>query len=213
MNEPRERLRDAKRTRAEILDVATTAFAASGYTGTGVDDIAERAHKTKRMIYYYFGSKEKLYLAVLEKAYRGIREAEQAPDVEEMSPLDALRRVAEVTYDHHLEHSEFIRLVAIENIHHGSSIRHLEPLREVNRNALGLLDRLLERGRADGTVRTDVDALDVHMMISAYCFFQVANRYTIRFLFERDMLDPDRRDHYRGMIADAVVAWLSSGDD
>lgn len=70
--------RDAERTRAELLAVATEVFAESGYSGARVDEIAERTRTTKRMIYYYFGGKEQLYLAVLENAYRGIRDAEQS---------------------------------------------------------------------------------------------------------------------------------------
>ena len=161
MTDPRVRIRDADRTSAELLDVATAAFAESGFSGTRVDDIAERTRTTKRMIYYYFGGKEQLYLAVLEKAYRGIREAEQ--------------------------HSDFIRLVSIENIHRGQFIRRLESLREVNQ-----------------------PALDVHLVVGSYCFFQVANQYTFGYLFDRDLLAPERRDHLRGIIGDVVVAWLTT---
>ncbi|MGB3910645.1 MAG: TetR/AcrR family transcriptional regulator [Pseudolysinimonas sp.] len=210
MTSPPIRQRDRERTRAELLEVATTTFAESGYSGTRVDEIAERTRTTKRMIYYYFGGKEQLYLAVLEKAYRGIREAERKLGVGDLEPTEAVRRIAELTYDHHLNHSEFIRLVTIENIHRGAFIRRLESLRELNQPALGLLDEVLERGRAAGLFRSDVDALDVHLVISSYCFFQVANQYTFGYLFDRDLLDPARRDHLRGMIGDVVVAWLTA---
>lgn len=210
MTVERVRIRDAERTRAELLDVATAAFAESGFSGTRVDDIAERTSTTKRMIYYYFGGKEQLYLAVLEKAYRGIREAEQQQHVGDLAPTEAVRRIAELTYDHHLAHSDFIRLVSIENIHRGEYIRRLGSLRELNQPALNVLDGVLERGREAGLFRSDVDALDVHLVISSYCFFQVANQYTFGYLFDRDLLDPARRDHLRGMIGDVVVAWLTA---
>lgn len=209
VSQPVVRTRDPERTRSELLEVATAAFAESGYSGTRVDDIAERTRTTKRMIYYYFGSKEELYLAVLEAAYRTIREAEQGLHVGELSPVEALQRIAELTYDHHLAHSDFIRLVSIENIHRGEFIQRLESLRTLNRPALGLLEGILERGRADGTLRDDVDALDVHLLISSYCFFQVSNQYTFGYLFDRDLLAADRREHLRAMIGDVVVAWLS----
>lgn len=210
MTEAPIRRRDRERTRANLLKVATEAFAESGYAGTKVDEIADRTHTTKRMIYYYFGSKEKLYLAVLENAYRGIREAEQAVHVGDLDPVDAVRRIAELTYDHHLNHSEFIRLVSIENIHRGSFIRRLEPLRELNSTALDVLDDALSRGRENGVLRADVDALDVHLLISSYCFFQVANQHTFGFLFDHDLLAPERQGHLRAMIGDVVVAWLTS---
>ncbi|WP_235038220.1 TetR/AcrR family transcriptional regulator [Microbacterium sp. 18062] len=209
MSDPAPRQRDAERTRAELLEVATRVFAEHGYSGTRVDDIADRTRTTKRMIYYYFGGKEQLYLAVLEHAYRGIREAEQSLHAGDLAPVEAIRRIAELTYDHHLNHTDFIRLVSIENIHRGDFIRKLEPLRTLNAPALGVLDVVLTRGHDEGIFRDDVDALDVHLVISAYCFFQVANQYTFGYLFDRDLMDPARRDHLRAMIGDVVVAWLT----
>lgn len=213
MTQTTPRRRDAERTRAELLATATEVFATSGYAGTRVDDIAARTRTTKRMIYYYFGSKEQLYLAVLENAYRGIRAAERDLHPGDLPPLDAVRRLAELTYDHHLGHSDFIRLVSIENIHHGEYISRLDSLREINRDALGILDGVLERGRAQGLIRDDVDALDVHLVISSYCFFQVANRHTFGHLFGRDLLDPALRAHHRAIIGDVVAAWLSARDE
>ena len=209
MTEPAIRQRDAERTRAELLDIATRTFAESGFSGTRVDEIAARTRTTKRMIYYYFGGKEGLYLAVLERAYRGIREAEQALHVGDLPPTEALRRIAELTYDHHLAHTDFIRLVSIENIHRGDYIRKLESLRTLNAPALGVLDVALTRGREEGVFRTDVDALDVHLLISSYCFFQVANQYTFGYLFDVQLQDPSRQDHQRGLIGDVIVAWLT----
>ena len=202
--------RDAARTRAELLAVATEVFAEDGYSGARVDDIAERTRTTKRMIYYYFGGKEGLYLAVLEQAYRGIREAEQTIDVDESDPVVAIRRLAELTFDHHVSHSAFIRLVAIENIHRGEFIRRIDSLRSLAAPAKTLLDRILERGRELGEFRGDVDAIDVHLVISAYCVFQVANQYTFGYLFDTDLAAPDRRRHLRAVIGDVVVGWLTA---
>lgn len=209
MTEQPIRQRDAERTRAELLAVATEVFAESGYSGARVDEIAERTRTTKRMIYYYFGGKEQLYLAVLEHAYRGIREAERGLDVGELGPVEAMRRLAELTYDHHLEHQAFVRLVAIENIHRGENIRQLKSLHDLGQPAVSLLDEILERGRAEGLFREDVDSFDVHLLISSYCVFQVANQYTFGYLFSRDLLAPESRSHLRGLIGDVVVSWLS----
>jgi AcrR family transcriptional regulator len=202
--------RDAERTRAELLAVATEVFAESGYSGARVDEIAERTRTTKRMIYYYFGGKEQLYMAVLENAYRGIREAEQRLQVDHVDPVVAMRRLAELTFDHHLDHQAFIRLVAIENIHRGEFIGRLDSLRTLSRPATSLLDEILARGRQQGVFRSDVDALDVHILISSYCVFQVANRYTFGFLFDVDFTELTQRAHMRRMIGDVVVGWLTS---
>lgn len=204
------RQRDAERTRSELLDVATEVFADSGYSGARVDEIAERTRTTKRMIYYYFGSKEGLYLAVLENAYLGIREAERRIDVDSTDPIQAIRELAQLTFDHHVTHDAFIRLVAIENIHRGEFIRRIDALRKLAQPAKTLLDEILDRGRASGAFRSDVDAIDVHLVISAFCVFQVANRYTFGYLFDVDFTDPAQRDHLRSVIGDVVVGWLTS---
>lgn len=209
MTQHQIRQRDAVRTRAELLDVATSVFADAGYSGARIDEIARRTRTTKRMIYYYFGGKEQLYLAVLENVYRGIREKEQTLHVEEMDPAESLRSLCELTYDHHMANDEFIRLVAIENIHRGRYIRQIQSLRDLSKPAVGVLDRILTRGRSEGLFRTDVDALDVHLLISSYCVFQVANQYTFGFLFDRDLQAESHRSHLRSMLGDVVVAWLT----
>ena len=61
-----------------------------------------------------------------------------------------------------------------------------------------------------GVFRADVDALDVHIVISSYCVFQVANRYTFGFLFGVDFTEIAQRAHLRRMIGDVVVGWLTA---
>jgi AcrR family transcriptional regulator len=204
------RQRDAARTRSEILAVATREFADRGYAGSRIDDIAERMRTTKRMIYYYFGSKEQLFIAVLEQAYSEIRTAEQALDVEGLDPISAIRRLAELTYDHHTAHPDFLRLVSIENIHHGQHISKSERLGTLSNPVLDMITRILDRGSEDGVFRSGVDALDVHMMISSFCVFPVANRYTFRAIFGRDLLDGSRHDQYRTMVGELVVRYLTA---
>ena len=205
-----ERQRDKDRTRADILEVATREFADKGYTGARVDEIAERTSTTKRMIYYYFGGKEQLYIAVLEQAYLAIRALEAELDVEHLEPEDAIRRLAELTFDHHEAHPDFIRLVSIENIHRAEHIARSEVLAGLANPALDGLTQILERGRAAGRFRDDVDPLDVHMVISSFCVFRLANRHTFAAIFGRDMLDPGRREHYRTMLGDMLIKFLTS---
>ena len=204
------RSRDPERTRAEILEVATREFAEHGFSGARVDEIAERTRTTKRMLYYYFDSKEGLFTAVLERAYAGIREAERAVDVEHLDPVAAIRSLAELTFDHHEAHPDFIRLVSIENIHRAEHIAGNPEFAGLNTPVLDLIERILARGRSDGVFRRDVDAVDLHMVISSYCVFQVANRHTWAALFDRDLLDAGVRARYRTMLGDLVVEYLTS---
>ena len=205
------RQRDAERTKREILETATGEFAERGYAGARVDEIAARMRTTKRMIYYYFGSKEQLFVAVLERAYSEIREAEQSVDVEGLDPPAAIRRIAELTFDHHESHPDFIRLVSIENIHHAEHMAKSEAIARLGSPATDVIGRILERGRADGVFRTDIDAIDLHMMISAFCVFRIANRHTFGTLFGRDLTDAALRDRYRTMVGDMVVDYLTAG--
>ncbi|GAA4176226.1 TetR/AcrR family transcriptional regulator [Gryllotalpicola koreensis] len=201
--------RDRERTRTEIILVATQEFARHGFSGGRVDEIAARTRTTKRMIYYYFGSKRGLYLSVLEAAYEGIRSAEKKLDVTGLAPVDALRAIAESTYEHHTTHRDFIRLVATENIHQAENIRESEELARLNEGAVNILEEVLQRGIASGQFRKDVDALDLHMLISSYCVFGVANRYTFRTIFGRDMLAVERHERYRALVGAMAVAFMT----
>jgi AcrR family transcriptional regulator len=204
-----ERQRDAERTRGEILEAATREFAEHGYSGARVDVIATKTRTTKRMLYYYFESKAGLYTAVLERAYAGIREREQELDVEGLDPVAAIRRLAELTFVHHESHPDFIRLVMIENIHRAEHMT--DSLANLNTPAIEIIGRILDRGRAEGVFKRDVDAVDVHMMISAFCVFRVANQHTFGTIFGRDLMAPELREHYRAMLGDMVVDYLRAG--
>ncbi|MET9436611.1 TetR family transcriptional regulator [Streptomyces sp. NPDC006551] len=208
--QPAKRTRDAARTRAEILDVATEEFARLGFAGARVDEIAARMRTTKRMIYYYFGSKEQLFTAVLERAYTVIRSEEQKLDVEHLDPVSAIRRLAELTFDHHEAHPDFIRLVSIENIHEAEHIAASPILSSLSSPAIDVIGRILEAGRAQGVFTAEVDAVDLHAMISSFCFFRISNRHTFRTLFGRDLTEAHHRAHYRTMLGDMVIAYLTS---
>ncbi len=204
----------ATTTRDEILMAATSEFAANGFAGARVDEIAARARTTtKRMIYYYFGSKDELYLAVLERAYANIREVERGVDVDQLSPEAALRKLAEATYTHHTTHPEFIQLVSGENIQRAEHLRKSQTILRENASAISLLGHVIDRGVREGAFRDDIDALDVHMIISAFACFHVANRHTFAAIFGRDMLDPDRQDEHRRLIGDVIVATMSTREN
>jgi AcrR family transcriptional regulator len=165
---------------------------------------------TKRMIYYYFGSKEELYVAVLERAYAAIRRAEQEIDVDHLDPIAAIRRLAELTFDHHEANPSFLRLVSIENIHRAEHLRRSSQIANLNVPAIDLIARILERGYASGAFVRRVDAIDLHMMISAFCVFRISNQHTFGVIFDRDLTSPGLRDRYRTMLADMVVSYLVS---
>src|SRR3984957_7912393 len=203
------RQRDPERTRQEILDAALSEFASNGCADTRVDEIAARTRTSKRMLYYYFTSKEQLYIAVLERSYSTARDAERQLDVDHLDPVSAMRTLAELTFDHHESHQDFISLVAIENIHHAEFIVRSAALAELNTPAVSVTSRILAHGYAAGAFCQRAEPIDVHMVISAFCYFRVANRHTFGAIFGFDLLDPSRRDHYRQMVGNLVVSYLS----
>ncbi len=206
------RSRDPERTKQDILDVATMEFAANGLAGGRVDAIAAKTQTTKRMIYYYFGSKENLYALVLERAYAGIRRIEEHMDLDRLDPETALRRLVEFTFDYHDAHPEFVRLVAIENIHNAEHVKASLAVRETNRPALMVVKHLLSRGLKDGVFKRNLDPVDLHLMISAMCFYRVSNRQTFGTIFECDLNEPKLRERQRRMITDAVALFMMSAD-
>lgn len=203
------RTRDADRTRKEILAAAIEEFSARGLLGARVDSIAERIHTTKRMIYYYFGSKDGLYRAALAESYRGTREREQSLGLTGMAPEEALRELVRSTLCYDAKHEPFVRLVLFENLLEEGMIGHLDDeARAINQVALDILEDVLARGRAEGVFRSGPDAptaLDVHQVISALAFFRTANRSTFRELFGRDMLAEETRPHVRALVEDTVL--------
>jgi AcrR family transcriptional regulator len=209
-NLPEERQRDRARTKRDILTVATSEFAEKGYLGARVDDIATLTRTTKRMIYYYFDSKEGLYRAALQHAYQQIIVPVERYGVDGLEPLEAIRQVGKVTFDLHDGYPYFARLISLENMNRGRFVGGDSGIEVLPRPIIPLLQRLLEEGRAQGSIRRDMDARDVHMFISSLCFFRVNNRFTFKANFSRDLMSAKLRARYRNMVGDAVVALLSS---
>jgi AcrR family transcriptional regulator len=205
---PRRARRDADQTRRDILAAAAAEFSEKGYAGGRVDDIAARTRTTKRMIYYYFGGKEGLYAAVLEEAYGGMRDAEGALRLDELPPVEAVRRLVETTFDHHADHPDFVRLVSGENIEEARTVAASSTIRRRNAAVVGAIDALLRRGEEEGAFRPGVDPLDLHMLISGFCFYRVSNRHTLRAIFGEDPAAPGRAEAHRRMIVEAVLRYL-----
>jgi AcrR family transcriptional regulator len=205
----RVRKNNPEMTKESILIAATEEFSNYGLSGARVDAIAARTRTAKRMIYYYFGSKEELFNAVLERAYSCIRAAERGLNLDRLAPVEAIRRLVEFTFDYEEANVDFIRLVAIENTHRGEHIVKSKMIKDLNIPIIDELQSIVERGQADGIFRSDVQSIDLHYLISSFCFFRVSNQYTLRAIFKRDMFDPDVRTTHKQMLVDAVLGFLT----
>uniref|UniRef100_UPI0035CBF7A2 TetR/AcrR family transcriptional regulator n=1 Tax=uncultured Sphingomonas sp. TaxID=158754 RepID=UPI0035CBF7A2 len=193
------------RNRRDIVAVAMAHFADKGFAGARVDEIAAATATSKRMIYYFFGGKEGLYRAVLTEAYRGIRSAELEAGLDTMAPRAALERLVALTFDYHFAHPELVRLVMDENMRHGGQVGSVAEAR--NDRVLPETQRLIDRGVADGSFRAGIDAIDLHMTISALAFYFVANRYTFGTLFGADMASVEAAARRREQVVATVARY------
>ncbi len=203
---PGPRTADSEATKANILEVARQEFADKGLSGARIDEIAERTNTSKRMIYYHFKSKEGLYRAVLEEAYARIRETETAVPIETMGAEEALKANVRLTFDYHHDHPEFVRLVMNENIHHAAFIKDVAGIKRRNESVIRVLGEVIAKGRDEGVFRDDLDPIDLHMTISALCFYNVSNRYTFSEIFRRDMVSPKAVARRREQVVAVVLA-------
>ena len=204
-----ERERDPEATRANILQIATEEFAEKGFSGARVDDIAARTNTSKRMIYYYFGDKEGLFVAVIEQAYAGIRQIEANLSLDHLDPEQALRTLVGFTFDYQNANEGFIRLVMVENIHRGEHLARSATLQRLNWPVIESLRDICERGREAGVFRAGIDPIDLHMSISALCFFNVANRATFSGIFKRDMASDTALARRREIVVDTILAYVT----
>lgn len=204
----RVRVNDPDRTMANILQVATAEFADKGLAGARIDEIAALTSTSKRMIYYYFGSKEGLYVAVLEDAYRRIRRIESELHLEDLAPEQALRTLVGFTVDYQLANPDFIRLVMNENMHRGEFLAQSSTIQQLNVPAIDAVKQVYERGVKAKVFRKDIDAVDLHMSISALCFFNVANRHTFGAIFKRSLDTPAATAQRRESIIEMIVRFL-----
>ena len=140
------------------------------------------------MIYYYFGGKDELYRAVLERAYARIRTQEQAAHFETLQPEQALRAIIGHNFDYHFEHPEFVRLVMNENVHHGEHIAQIESMKQRNQSVIEQLRTIITKGTQQGVFRDGLDPVDLHTTISALSFYNVSNRHTFGLIFKRRRL-------------------------
>lgn len=198
-----KRKNNPTRTRQDILDVALSEFVEQGYSGARVDAIAGKTKTSKRMLYYYFRDKEGLYRAVLRAAYNNIREAEKALDVSGLSPDEGLRRLVRFTMDYHAGNPEYVRLIMIENIHHGRFINQLDDIVSLNEGAIEVLTGIYRSGCDKRLFRTNINPIDLHWLISALAFFSVSNKATFNLLFQ--MNGNDQNPMATGNVAEDVV--------
>jgi len=202
------RTRDADRTQQEILRAAMAEFSECGLGGARVDSIAERAGINKRLIYYYFGSKEALFLAALETTYADIREAERELNLASLTPSEGVRRLVAFTWQHYLAHPEFLTLLNSENLHRAKHLKQSKRVREMNSPLVQMLGDVLERGRREGVFRGGVDPVHLYISIAGLAYFYLSNNPTLSTIFGRDLMTPKALSERLSHITEVVMGYL-----
>ena len=198
------RKRDAVATRAIILKAALSVFCEKGFSGARTSEIAALAGCNIRMLYHYFGNKEGAYLAALEHVYEEVRSHEESLHLLHLGPVEGIVALIEFTHDYMMSHQEFIRMMGIENIHHGKFLRQSETVPQAAMPLMDSIKTLLGRGQDQGLFRKNVDPLQLYVSILSLCYLHSSNRYTLSITFGEDLTDAnwlsERRKHARDMI-------------
>jgi len=200
--------RDPEGTRRKILQAATEEFGRHGFGGARVERISARARTVDRMLYYYFGSKEGLFRAVLEKCYEDLGQAEQALNLRSTPPLEGMKALVAFTWDYYLRNPAFVRILNSENLHRGEHLRRAQRVSTLAFPLLSILEDILARGAREGVFREGVDSLQVYITIAAVGYFYLSNRYTLSKFLDVDLMAPDALAVRLAHITDVVLAYL-----
>ena len=206
---PRNNRRNPERNKDRILRAATGEFARFGLGGARVDRIAERAGANKRMLYYYYGNKEALFLAVLESRYEHIRRAETGLRLGDLDPREGMQRLIAFTWNYYLRHPEFLTLLNSENLHQARHLRRSRQIAAMHSPLVAMLKNLLERGAHKGEFRDDVDPVQLYISIAALGYFYLSNRHTLSTIFARDLLSSRNKSERLKHMTALVLGYLS----
>ena len=191
-----------------ILTAATNEFSDFGLGGARVDRIAERAGINKRMLYYYFGQKEDLFLAVLEHAYAKIRGEEQNLNLSQVEPTEAIRRLIAFTWNYYIANPSFPTLLNSENLHRARHLKQSARVRTLHSPFVATIADVLERGAKSGLFRAGVDPIQLYISIAGISYFYLSNNHTLSTIFDRDLMAPKAKLDRLSHMTDLVLGYL-----
>jgi TetR/AcrR family transcriptional regulator len=199
------------KSRERILKVATQEFSAKGYDGARVDDIMRLSKVSKNLIYHYFGSKEQLFIAVLESAYQGMHAHQMTWPLDVSSPIDGIRKLVQSTFKYWRDSPEFIGLLNSENFHKGRHLRKSKLSKAGYSGLLGNIANLLKQGEKSGDFRAGVDPVELYISISALAYHYLSNRYTLSYLMDRKLSTESEMKGRVQHIEEITLAYLRFG--
>lgn len=217
-SEPRRKARLAKRkapqrrdpegTRRKLLAAARHEFAAKGLAGARVNQIAASAKLNKQLVYHYFGSKEELYVAVLEEAYANFRAREAVLPTRKLEPEDAVTRLAGLLFESFQDLRDEVALIADENIHRARHVRNSERIKQLHQPLILMMEDIVKRGERKGVFRRGIDPIRLFILLLSLSNVYISNQYTLSAVFDRDLADPREMKAWRAFIMEFTVAAL-----
>lgn len=205
---PDLRSRRSEHSQQQILAAAETEFADKGPAGARVDTIADESGVNKQMIYYYYGSKEDLYLAVLERAYAGMRQSERELNLTNLAPLDAIRRLVEFKFDYYADNPTIIRLLAGENMQNAKFLKQSSRLRDMHISLIDVLQSVLAAGEKNRTVRTGIDPVQLYFSIAALSYFYFANAATLSAAFGKPLTSATELKSRKAHAVELILTYI-----
>ena len=206
---PSKIVRNAEASRAKILEAARIEFVSYGLSGGRVDRIAEASGVNKNLIYHYFGSKDAVYLEVLERIYADLRARQQDENLRNLPPVEGMKRLVSSTFDHFVDTPDLIRLMSIENIHFAEHLKNSRTTKQLYGGLLDTIRILLKRGQEQGVFRNNVDAIDLYLSISGLAYFFLSNQHTLSWLLDRNLAARRRVQKRRQHVVEMVLSYLT----
>jgi AcrR family transcriptional regulator len=199
-------------TRDNILRAAIDVFARNGFAGGRIEKISKAAHSTDRMIYYYFGSKEHLFVAVLETIYKELGDAEAALDLSGLNAERALREIIRFTWNHYVAHPEMLSLLSNENLYQGKHLSRSKRVKELSFPLITILSDVLARGVKQKTFRSDIGATDLYIAMCSLGYFYLSNKFTLSTFLGVDLMAPEALDHWGDIMERVVLRFVQRTD-
>ncbi len=201
--------RNATATKKRIMEAARYEFAKKGFDGARVDDIAKRADINKQMLYHYFGNKDDLFTTVLEDSYHALRQKEASLSFEKMPASEAIISLVEFTWGYYLKHPELMQLLISENQMEARHLKAASFAKDVNKNHVDILHRLLERGQREGNIRSNIDPIQLYINIASLGFFYLSNKHTLSTTYQLNLTSPRALSARLNVIKETITRWIA----
>lgn len=207
-----KRKRDPVATKERILKAGMVEFGTKGYGGARTTLVAKRAKCNIRMIYHYFGGKQNLYIACLDRVYSRIRAEERYLNLRELEPIDAIKRLVLFTYDHMRSNPDFVHIAGVENTQRGKFVKQLPLVANAATDLIETIEEILKRGVNENIFREGIDAFQLYISILSLSYLHLSNRHTLTITYGRDVSDAIWLDERRKHVCDFTLSYVMRPD-